>query len=565
MFEFNNTHIFTGYIKQFLHAFHLPKYRVYTVDFYRYLAIYGKESPEVLPTIKAGSKTSPNIDTVYINYIKDGHIQRYIDNKWVATNWSYYYNKKELNQTKNLIIKNNVYDSYTHEYLGDFLRFQRDYNNIDLMPLYNCFSNNLCHILNFDEAIPGFNISYETESYLIYMLPVKLFKKYTIAMSSDLPIEICCGFYTNRQDDRSKHKKFPKFTYKKYGQMIFSQPVVYDYLTAENLQNIIDSDTSPKFNSLSELAQYESELKMFIKIPKAVKTSIVILEGDYTNFNQGVLLNKSWVWNKALKCVELDMSSKYSSRFNKFVVNYATKNYAIFGDDDSSDDDPDDIDTYTTNEVIETTLPTLEQRNFIPYTFLQLLTVNDGINHPFADRLVEYLTYNAITPVETLEDNVVRVQKTMEINGFNFDTEGAWSENMKYIIYDYMHNQAININTLYGIKNSQLVIQDGLGYVDKDVEKYYTGWTTEIVLDEKGNKKQATDKDGKPLYLSKNKILRDTNESQNSILRDSYIKILRDSTDDETEPLWETTKVPVSTISNIDIYNELYLDDKKEK
>ena len=54
---------------------------------------------------------------------------------------NYSFGDRIPNITKNLKIRNVVYDSYTHKYLGDYLRFIRDYTGLDLMPLYNCFSN----------------------------------------------------------------------------------------------------------------------------------------------------------------------------------------------------------------------------------------------------------------------------------------------------------------------------------------------------------------------------------------------------------------------------------------
>ena len=157
MFTFNNETIFAGYIKQLLADFNLPKYKVYTQEdavYHEEALKHNTEHPDDLWPEESVNVIESITDTMadqstdvkyikYINYIKGNNIERYINKKWTPTKWHYHYNKKELNQTKSLVIKSNIYDSYTHEYLGDYLRFQRDYNNIDLMSMYNCFSNNI--------------------------------------------------------------------------------------------------------------------------------------------------------------------------------------------------------------------------------------------------------------------------------------------------------------------------------------------------------------------------------------------------------------------------------------
>lgn len=98
-------------------------------------------------------------------------------------------------------------------------------------------------------------------------------------------------------------------------------------------------------------------------------------------------------------------------------------------------------------------------------TPLQLLRFNTEEQHPFADRLVEYLTDNAITSNDAIANNVKRVQKAV----MGVDSEyvplayGAWDGRLNQDIYAYM-------TTKY---DSYDINHDMLGYVDKDVEKYY--------------------------------------------------------------------------------------------
>lgn len=458
MKTFNNSDLFTGYLKQLLHNFNLPKIKVYTKQHERYLENYGEESPEILGTIEATPdskvKTSYTEEELqllhknvrYFPYLKDGEIQEYINNKWqnIRENdmsklslYRYNYGDKILNYTKNLKINSNIYDSYTHEYLGDYLRFHRDFLNLDLMSLYNCFSNRACDKLDLQWRVGSGDIettiSFKStdHNFKIYMVPVKLFSKYTIAIDSESPIEMCCGIYGDYQDKRAKFSSLPAHTYKRVAKSVFSQPFIYDALaytdnsTAGYIDRILDSRIADR-STLIELAQNECDLKLFIKVPINNTSTIVVLEGDYCNWNDAI-------WDMAssdpLKC-------KKSQNRSIINLDYNYKN--------------------------------ADQLKLI--SPLQLLQFNTKEQHPFSDRLIEYLIGNAITNSETeIYDNIARAQKALSsnygANSYVRGLPGVWSNDMRILFYEYMMantaTRSFNVN------------HDILGYVDKDVEKFY--------------------------------------------------------------------------------------------
>jgi hypothetical protein len=549
MFKFNNNHIFTGYLKQLLASFHLPKCRVYTKEQENFKQQYDQNYPEIaklraklreekqqlqqvlsdittsltatdLPedytTYLTASKASitteiqaidsqlsawnngelnviptyyhsvyeyyPNSDTDlapeynpnlrYIPYIKDGCFQVYSDNQWhhchqdfadyehskvhkikgsQAAITRYSYGQKILNYTKNLKIQNTVYDSYTHEYLGDYLRFHRDFANINLMPLYNCFSNRACPHLDLTFSVGNnykvkfkTNQAFEKTLYKYYMVPVKFFKDYTIAIDCEAGVEVCCCIYDEYQDQNTDFAELPKLTYQCFGTLKFNSPVLYS-----KIQNI----TSQLLSSSSDLCQQEDSLKLILKIPAANKSSIVILEGDYTAYNNRV--------------AQSEAVGGSLTKTNKTVINY---------------------------EHLEA-CDMLADKLITP---LQLLRANTGESYPFADRLVEYLVGNVITTNEAIIDNVIRAKT---IIGSNCNPlvasitaeDGIWEPILQCITYDYINNE----------KNTCDINHDILGFIDKDVEKWYS---TPIFKRNRKGELEVDPTTGKPITIGKETI-----------------------------------------------------------
>jgi hypothetical protein len=552
MLKFNNNHIFTGYLKQFLSSFNLPTCKIYKAEFEKFYAEHGYEDPRVIESylpIKVSDKIRPGVG---ITYLKDNRPQQYF---WDTSSWNlslnhtqqnkvtkywksnkvvHYDGNKILGLTKTLKNPTALYNYQTHEYLGDYLRFLRDFENINLMSMYNCFSDRLCNNVktklewkdNDGKATRVATINSYDTNYKIYMLPVKLFEKYTIAIDCYQGVELFCGFYNEKLDTSSNNAEdLIKRTYIKVPKALFSQPFIYDKLdvaywnwldeTTVTVANNTTNSTLKNTNKIlrSEVAMRESELKLFIKVPASNKSSIVVLEGDYRNFND------------VLYTTAEDGTWRYFN--NTTITNFET-----------------------TKTYKESELPDLNSRGFKPISKLQLLALNTGISYPFADRLVEYLVTNVILPNDATTDNIKRLQKVMEDCGYTFQIDSIWEPKMQMILYDYLMNsgkftveEKINKKTgkpIYKVKNQAQASErwaeeytetfidpdngiekqeqrirhnpkkmvagnlkqrgqkmhsdfyDILGYVDKDAEKLYASWRVEV--NEKTKKPQVTAK-----------------------------------------------------------------------
>ena len=125
------------------------------------------------------------------------------------------------------------------------------------------------------------------------------------------------------------------------------------------------------------------------------------------------------------------------------------------------------------------------------------LFVNDEQQHPFADRLMEYLLDYAVTNEDLLDDNIKRVQEYLLYlrNATPKLLYGVWDESMNDTIYDIANNSTINKygnaivkyikqktdfitsegnseGTIYDVDLIDIK-KDLLMYMDKDVEELF--------------------------------------------------------------------------------------------
>lgn len=252
MIKFNDSSIIVGYIKELLYSFNLPQIPV------------------------AELKTT------------------------------YTFNDYIPNITTNLKLENNIYDTYTHEYLGNYLRFIRDYKKIDLMSLYNCFSNK----------------SYTVGNYVYFRIPVQSGATYTVKSPN-----ISFSYW---------------FTDKKE---------FVDALAETGVQPTARAKRGAKNTLFSVGGSQQTKKYFIIKTSLNSSTNFVILEGDYTknktywanlqfNFDKELYKNSSAPKpeeNLASLLSDISLISEYNenrkvSPFAKKLIEYLIGNAIIPGD-----------------------------------------------------------------------------------------------------------------------------------------------------------------------------------------------------------------------------------------
>lgn len=366
-------------------------------------------------------------------YVKDRKIGYFGEEKFEPL-YDFVRNYKMVNLTKNFIIKSSIYDEYTHNYLGEYLRFLRDYDGINLMGMYNCFYKQQPRKLERREVIDSegniFDINTDNTNFNYYLVPVKFNQLYTISISSGSSYEMALVIHNNINLSESGSRLI-KATYQKVRNTSAKTPFLF------NTEAIDDNGDIGE-----ELWDKEKYLRLLIKMPAAVKSSITILEGDWT------------------------ISSNYLTTMSSID--------ATFGDrEELFDSEGHKINIIPANQY---------------FSKSSLIRTDDKTQVPFADRLVEYLLANAITSNDFIDSNIKRLQDQIYL--YTPEMYGVWTTNLRNKLYslifdeDLMLGNSSRLGTnVYLTDTSEGLVKisevrrlldtrfDLTGFVDKDLER----------------------------------------------------------------------------------------------
>ena len=316
MLEFNNNHLFTGFVKRLLHRFNLPKAKVLSYGMILYKDNYYVDANflyKATTTATFGVDFSSANDTYTDIDAKGNEIQV----PYLFKVDRYLYGRRYLNITKNLELNSSLYTPYTHTYLGDYLRFFRDFKHIDLMSMYNCFNSEIGkHIVIESDS---YSFVSEDDNFVIYTVPVKFFKEYTIAIDSDTSFELMACIYSNNKVclQNDNYEFLYSGTYQKIAGSKFNSPFKYS-----KLKDILIADAKSNI-----LYNQEKNLKLLIKLPKSNKSSIVVLEGDFVAASNQTLNVADFSWemlNDKLDCKTNWYQKDANGNFVKVIDNNIT-------------------------------------------------------------------------------------------------------------------------------------------------------------------------------------------------------------------------------------------------
>lgn len=249
--------------------------------------------------------------------------------------------------------KFSYYDSDTHKHLGEYLRYLKSMKSLDLMPYYNCYNyttvDNVC-LKHKAIATEKTFVMKADDRYKVIAVPIKFLTNYTVAIDCSTEVLLRCVIY-NDTGMVSKPSTGGYWSDDLEGTFIskpntsFNKPFLYNVATTD-----------------IDIIKQQKNLYLLIQVPKSNNSSVVVLEGDYTDYQT------------TTRVVSADVP------------------------DSNKDSKPEETGVIVT-------------KKFNPQ--LSLLSFNCKTTFAFSDRLIEYLLLNVIHINDEIYENVAKVQQAM--------------------------------------------------------------------------------------------------------------------------------------------------------
>lgn len=363
--------------------------------------------------------------------------------------------------TEKYVSKYNYYDSETHEYLGNYLRLYRDTYDIDLMPFYNCFSYKFVDDVSLVKGTdnPKGYILSKNNAFKVAAIPIKFDKTYTIAIDSTSEVLLKSFLYGQigllektmpngdtyyATEDLNDCDVDYKVSYtSNCGSTTNYSPI---YLQTSSFKNLITYRINLNTSSINDplkarLKSLEKYLYLFVRLQRDNTSSIVVLEGDYSNEQTGDVIYNLENVNKAINNI-VDSGKFKNGEFLRSNLDSQTSSVNGF-----------DIAVQLLNKMSANNL------NRALLSDLSLLQINTHSTYAFSDRLIEYLLLNVIDSNDSITTNIISAQKLLDISNREDSPIGEWSTALRYRLFkNYMRKE--NVSKL-----------DINGFIDKDMEK----------------------------------------------------------------------------------------------
>jgi hypothetical protein len=357
--------------------------------------------------------------------------------------------------TEKYVSKYNYYDTNTHEVLGNYLRLYRDLFGIDLMPFYNCFSYRFFEDMYLTSDTPCGYVLENNKNYILAAIPIKFDKTYTVASDCQSSIKIKAifhdsighlvnGFGEFESEATEMLKDCPvKFEFNnvikettnngviEIPYICFNRPIKFEL----KLDNNVFTDAYKR-----KLKCMEKYLYLIVQFPAESSSSIVALEGNYTNNNININYYNIENSQKAIQ----DILSNPDS-------NYIKSNIAQV----SNSSDAFDTIIHLLDESSDTTV------NKFMHTDLSLLKMGTANMCAFNNRIIEYLLLNVVDSEDTIDENTIKAQKVFNLFNRTDVMPGVWSNLLRFSIYRKFLEENKNVSDING-------------FIDKDVEKMIT-------------------------------------------------------------------------------------------